>query len=286
MRYAFIRDNRVTWPVEVMCGVLQVSRGGFYGWLGRPPSRRTLRGRDLAQKVRQLHEANRCVYGSPRVHAALVARGERVSRNTVAKVMARQNLRGRSKRRYVPRTTDSRHEAPVAPNRLGRDFAAPLPNRKWACDITYVPTDQGWLYVAAVMDLCSRRIIGWSMAGHMKAELCTDALSMALGRRCVKGELIHHSDRGVQYACEAYQELLVANGITCSMSNKGDCYDNAAMESFWATLKGELVNRERYATREQANLSIFEYIEVFYNRQRLHSSLGYLSPEAFEARLK
>jgi transposase InsO family protein len=225
------------------------------------------------------------VYGSPRVHRALAASGEQACENTVAKVMAEHGVRARGKKKFVPRTTDSRHEQPVADNVLDRQFVAEMPDRKWAADITYVPTGEGWLYLAAVIDLCSRRIVGWSMAEHMRTELVSDALAMAIARRRPGAGLLHHSDRGVQYASEDYRHLLQSHGIECSMSGKGDCYDNAVVESFWGTLKTELVNHEHYETRDQARASIFEYVEVFYNRTRLHSSLGYLSPEQFEAGL-
>jgi transposase InsO family protein len=232
-----------------------------------------------------VHREHRGVYGSPRVHAVLHVQGEKVCENTVADVMKEQEIRAKRKRRFIPRTTDGNHRHAVADNVLDRNFAAAKPNRKWAADITYVPTDEGWLYVAAVIDLCSRRIVGWSMAEHMKAELVKDALSMALARRQPGNDLLHHSDRGVQYACDDYQGLLARHGIQCSMSGKGDCWDNAVMESFWSTLKTELVHQEDYATRAQAQASIFEYVEAFYNRKRLHSSLGYVSPEMFEASL-
>jgi transposase InsO family protein len=232
------------------------------------------------------------VYGSPRLRAALVAAGERVSENTVAKVMRARGIRAKGRKRFVPRTTDSAHASPVADNALARDFAADAPDRKWAADITYVPTGEGWLYVAGVLDLCTRRLVGWAMADHMETGLVADALRMALARRRRRrrrpeagGQLLHHSDRGSQYASDDYQRLLAAGGIACSMSGKGDCWDNAPMESFWATLKTELVNHEHYATRARAAASIFEYVEVFYNRKRLHSALGYVSPEQFEASL-
>ncbi len=200
--------------------------------------------------------------------------------------MREHAIRARVKRKFVPRTTDSNHGQPVAANVLGRQFQADLPNRKWAVDdITYVPTDEGWLYLAGVLDLCSRKLVGWSMADHLRAELSGDALSMAVMRRRPDAGLLHHSDRGVQYACDDYQHLLESHGMLVSMSGRGDCWDNAAMESFWSTLKNELVNHERYATREQARRSIFEYIEVFYNRKRLHSSIGYQSAGASEAGL-
>jgi putative transposase len=286
VRIAFIRDRLAReFPVSVCCAVLGVSRSGCHAAGARPASRRSLRRAELAAKVRATHEEHRRVYGSPRVCRALRAAGERVCENTVARLMRQEGIAARGKRRFVPRTTDSGHGRPAAPNLLDRRFEADRPGRKWAADITYVPTDQGWLYLAAVMDLCSRRIVGWSMTDHLREELAGDALKMALARREPLPGALHHSDRGVQYAGERYRGLLRERGITASMSGRGDCYDNAAMESFWATLKTELVHQRRYATREEARASIFEYIEVFYNRQRLHSSLGYQSPEAFEAGL-
>ena len=286
MKFAFIKDHLLPeFPVGVCCDVLGVSRSGYYAWLGRPASARDRRREDLAGKVRRAHEENRGVYGSPRVCRVLQAQGETACENTVAKVMREAGVRAKTKRKYVPRTTDSSHGRPVAENLLGRDFAAELPDRKWAADITYVPTAEGWLYLAAVVDLCSRKVVGWSMADHMRTDLVSDALGMALARRRPGEGLLHHSDRGSQYASGDYRHLLQSHGITCSMSGKGDCWDNAAMESFFATLKTELVNHEHYGTREEARASVFEYIEVFYNRKRLHSSLGYLSPEQFEAGL-
>ena len=284
MRFAFIRDHAQRWPVKVMCRVLKVSRSGFYASQRRRPSARSQRQAQLLARIRLVHQENRELYGSPRVHRALLLEGQRVSRNTVAKLMRGARIRGKSRRRFVPRTTDSRHNQPVAQNVLGRDFAAAAVNCKWVADITYVPTEQGWLYVAAVLDCFSRRVVGWSMAEHMESDLVSAAMKMALlqrGRR--GGGLLHHSDRGVQYASDAYQQLLSKAGIAVSMSGKGDCWDNAMMESFWATLKTELVHLNQYQTREQARQSIFEYIEVFYNRKRLHSSIGYVSPESFEA---
>lgn len=283
MKFAFVKEHRRVWPVGVICRVLGVTRSGFYAWMRREPSARQLRREELAEKIIAAHQANRRVYGSPRIHRELVAGGEKVCRNTVARIMKQRKIRGRIRRRYVPRTTDSRHGQAVAWNVLDRQFNAERINSKWVADLTYVPTQQGWLYLAAVMDLCSRRIVGWSMADHMRVELAADALKMALAWRRPANELLHHSDRGVQYASEDYQSLLAEHKIQCSMSGKGNCYDNAAMESFFATLKTELVHEENYGTHEEARASIFEYIEVFYNRNRRHSSLGYLSPEAFEA---
>ena len=285
MKFAFIHQHRSLFPATVACDVLAISRSGYYAWVNRPTSARALRRADLAAKIESVHEHNRRLYGSPRIYHALRAQGQRVCENTVAKVMNERKIRAKTAKKFVPRTTDSGHDRPVADNVLNRRFDAQAPDRKWAVDITYIPTDEGWLYLAGVIDLCSRKIVGWSMADHMRAELVSDALSMAIARRRPRPGVLHHSDRGVQYACDDYQKLLNDHAMQASMSGKGDCWDNAVTESFWGTLKTELVNHERYATREQARQSIFEYIEVFYNRQRLHSSLGYQSPEAFEASL-
>ena len=285
MKFKFLKEHLTEFPLDASCRVLAVSRSGYYAWSKRPPGARAKRRAELAEKIARVHEQNRKVYGSPRVCQALRAQGERVCQNTVADIMKERKIRAKSRKKFVPKTTDSRHRQPIAGNVLDRQFNAALPDQKWAVDITYVPTDQGWLYLAGVIDLCSRRIVGWSMAAHMQVELVSDALRMAIARRRPGDGLLHHSDRGVQYASEDYVHLLQSHGMQISMSGKGDCWDNAAMESFWATLKTELVNHEHYATHEQARASIFEYIEVFYNRNRLHSSLGYQSPETFEASL-
>jgi putative transposase len=285
VKFAFIRDHRAIWPVGTICRVLEVTRSGFYFWLRRGPSAREQRRQQLGEKIGAVYQANRRVYGSPRIHRELLAGGEKVCRNTVARIMKHRGIRARIRRQYVPRTTDSCHHQAVARNVLNRRFKALRPDRKWVADITYVPAQEGWLYLAVVMDLCSRKIVGWSMAEHMRVELIANALKMALTRRRPRRGLLHHSDRGVQYASDEYQKLLAENGIKCSMSEKGDCYDNAAMESFFATLKTELIHEEIYATHDAARASIFEYIEVFYNRNRRHSSIGYLSPEMFEASL-
>jgi putative transposase len=285
VKFAFIQNDLRAYPADVACQVLEVSRSGYYAWRERPVSRRQQRREELAVKIHAVHAESRRLYGSPRVYRALAAAKQAVCQNTVAKIMREQDLRAKSKRKFVPRTTDSAHDRPIAPNVLDRQFHTDAPDCKWAGDITYIPTDEGWLYLAGVIDLCSRRIVGWSMADHMRTDLVSDALAMALARRRPKAGLLHHSDRGVQYASDDYQGLLSKHGIEASMSGKGDCWDNAVMESFWATLKTELVHHEHYATREQARRSIFEYIEVFYNRKRLHSSLGYVSPETFEAGL-
>lgn len=283
MKFAFIREHQERFAVVDLCRVLEVSTSGFYHWLKEPVGKRERRREKLGAEIARVHEANRGVYGSPRVCAALRQEGQSVCRNTVAKVMKSLGIKARTHRRFRVRTTDSNHAHPIAPNVLGRKFSAARTDQVWLTDITYIPTEEGWLYLAGVMDMCSRRIVGWSMAEHMRAGLVRDALSMAIRSRCPGAGLLHHSDRGVQYACDDYRRQLEAHGITVSMSRTGDCYDNAPAESFWGKLKTELVYLERFTTREQARAAIFEYIEVFYNRTRLHSSLGYVSPERFEA---
>ncbi len=280
-----IDRHQEQFDVAVMCDVLGVSRAGYYAYARRRPSARSVRRNELTERIRAAHTASRGLYGSPRVHAELVEQKTPVCVNTVARLMRRAGLRSKIRRKQQPRTTASNHPHPVKTNRLDRQFSAPAPDRKWCVDITYVPTAEGFLYLAAVLDLCSRRIVGWQMADHLRAQLCTDALVMALSRRRPSPGLLHHSDRGVQYCCGDYQKMLAANNIEASMSRRGDCYDNAAMESFWGTLKQELIYLENYGTREQAKRSIFEYIEVFYNRRRRHSAIGYVSPETFEASL-
>jgi transposase InsO family protein len=284
VKFAFVKANRSrVWPAGAICRVLGVTRQGFYQWLGRKPCKRRQRREQLAVAVRRVHAQSRRTYGSPRVYEQLVAEGEQVCVNTVARVMAEQGIRVTPKAKFVPRTTDSSHGSPVARNRLNRQFEAEAPNCKWVTDITYVPTGEGWLYVAAVMDLYSRKIVGHATADHMKVGLVAEALAMAVTHRQPAAGLLHHSDRGVQYASDAYQGLLAENRMVCSMSGRGDCWDNAAMESFWSTFKCELTHREDYPTRQAAQQAIFEYIECWYNRSRLHSSLGYQSPETFEA---
>jgi putative transposase len=271
------------YPVQMMCRILNVSRSGYYAWLLRPVSSRQIRKDQVIEQIERAFAGNRQLYGSPRVHAELAGLKVQVSVNTVAKYMREKQLRGQTHRRFVVRTTDSSHAHPIAENLLEREFEQERPNQVWAVDITCIPTEQGWLYMAGVIDLCTRKIVGWAMADHMRTELCEEALNMAIGRQKPGKQLMHHSDRGCQYCSAVYRELLEKNGMICSMSGKGDCYDNAMMESFWSTLKRELVYLENYETQQQAKASIFEYIEVFYNRKRKHSSLGYLSPEQFEA---
>jgi transposase InsO family protein len=285
MRFAFIDEHKQRWPVEVMCHVLAVSCSGYYAWCKRGVSSRVARRAELAKKIKPIFEASRGTYGSPRVHRELVDSGEQVDRKTVAKVMKQAGFFAASPRSFVPATTDSKHDLPIAPNRLNQDFEASAPNQKWCADITYVWTDQGWLFLACIIDCFSRMIVGWSMSSHLGGSLVNAAMRMALERRQPVGGLIHHSDRGCQYAARIYQTLLSSCGVQASMSRVGCCYDNAMMESFFATLKRELVHRRSYKTREEAATEIFKYIEGLYNRKRRHSSLGYLSPQAFEAQL-
>jgi transposase InsO family protein len=278
MSYAFIRGHVAAFPVSAMCAALGVSRSGYYGWASRPEGARATADRALAAEIRAVHEGSRGRYGSPRVHAALRAHGRRVGRKRVARLMRGMGLSARRKRRFR-RTTDSAHALPVAPNLLGRDFTAAAPDRVWLADLTYIWTAEGWLYLAVVLDLFSRRVVGWAMADHLGHELALAALDMAIARRRPAPGLIHHSDRGVQYAARRYQARLREHGMLCSMSRKGDCWDNAPMESFFATLKGELVEERDYLTHDEARADVFQYVEGFYNRRRLHSGIGYLTPE-------
>jgi len=265
-----------------MCSVLEVSRSGFYAWLKRAESRRSREDRELTEQIRQIHEESHGIYGAPRIHAVLLRRGRRCGINRVARLMRLAGIRSRTYRRFRVRTTDSNHSLPIAPNVVDRDFTAEKPDQLWVADITYIPTSEGWLYLAAIIDVFSRTVVGWSMEAHMRTSLVLNALDMALGRRQPGEGLIHHSDRGSQYASKAYRKALENRGIICSMSRKGDCYDNAMMESFFHSLKVEWIYGESLATRREAKAAIFEYLEVFYNRQRLHSALGYLSPAEFE----
>lgn len=265
-----------------MCKTLEVSRSGFYAWLGREESDRACDDRRLTALIRDIFAESRGIYGIPRVHRTLRHRGVRCSRKRVARLMRLAGLRSKTKRRFRVKTTDSKHEHPIAPDRLQQDFNASAVNKVWLSDITYIPTDEGWLYLASVMDLCSRRIVGWSMAETLHAAIVIAALRMAIERRRPEPGLIHHSDRGVQYASAEFRAVLDAHGLVASMSRQGNCYDNAVKESFFHTLKTELVNHEHYRTRDQARASVFEYIEAFYNRQRIHSSLDYQSPDEFE----
>jgi len=266
-----------------MCRVLRVSRSGYYRWRRRPPSSQTQKQKSLKEKIEVIHHTrHKDSYGSPRVHKELLSQGASCSENTVAKVMNEAGIQAKTRKKFQV-TTDSNHSNPVAENVLNRQFNQTTgPNQSWVSDITYVWTSQGWIYLACVVDLYSRKVIGWSMSSQMTKKLVLDALQMAIVRRCPKEKLLHHSDRGSQYCSDEYQRKLESHGILCSMSRKGNCWDNAVMESFFATLKKELIHHQRYETRASARQSIFEYIEIFYNRERLHSSLGYQSPEMLE----
>ena len=281
MIFPFIEQHKDLWPVALMCDTLGVSSQGFYAWRGRPASAQQRRRDVLLVEIRAVHAEVKQRYGSPRIHAELKARGAGASVNTVARLMHANGIRAKSARKFR-NTTDSNHPLPVADNLLGRRFDPAGPNEKWTADITYLPTREGWLYLAAVEDLYSRRVVGWSMADHMQSRLVVDALAMAVARRLPGEGLLAHSDRGSQYASDHYQRLLAQHGIACSMSGVGQCWDNAPMESFFASLKKELVHHEDYLSRAEARGSIFEYIEAFYNLKRLHSSLGYLSPADYE----
>jgi putative transposase len=284
-RFEWIEDHLKHWPVQMMCRVLGVRSSGYYAWVKRPASERKERHMKQIEKIREIHQASNCTYGSPRVHEQLLIQGERISLNTVAKRMQKAEICVKPAKAFVPRTTISDPTHQVFENVLDRDFKATLPNQKWACDITYIPTSEGWLYLAVVIDLCSRKIVGWSMRDDLKSELASEALAMALQQRKPSKGLLHHSDRGVQYTSEDYQSLLCESGIEVSMSGVGQCWDNAVAESFFGTLKQERVNRVVYATRQEARVNIFQWMQGWYNRKRLHSSLGYQSPEQFEASL-
>jgi transposase InsO family protein len=283
MKYQFIEDHRNTYPVQRMCAVLEVSSSGYYAWRDRAPSQRTQENRELAKHMQIIHDKARHTYGSPRIHAKLLKQGFQVSRGRVQRLMKANGIEPRRRKRYKKITTNSKHSYPVAQNLLDQDFTAAAPNLKWVADISYIPTQEGWLYLAAVMDLYSRRIVGWAMDAYLEATFVEDALKMAIHQRRPGSDLLHHSDRGSQYACHDYQDLLKAHGILPSMSRTGNCYDNAVMESFFGSLKTECVHHCNYPTRNHAKRDVFEYIEVFYNRERIHSTLGYLSPHEYEA---
>lgn len=283
MRYRFIHSFRQRWPVAAMCSALQVSRSGYYAWRNRPESARAKANRLLLVEIKTVFEASGGSYGSPRVTTALHQRGIGCSENRVARLMREHGIRARRSRRFKA-TTDSTHNLPIAPNLLERNFQAEAPNQVWAADITYIPTDEGWLYLAVVMDLYSRRIVGWALKARMTQQLVIDALMMALLERRPGPGLIVHSDRGSQYASDRYRKLLQTHRLLQSMCRKGDCWDNAPVESFFSTLKMERIYLRRYETRREATTDIFEYMEAFYNRKRIHTSLGGQSPAAYEAK--
>jgi putative transposase len=280
--FSFIHQHQDDWPIRTMCRTLGVSTQGYYAWRSRSASQQQQRRDALLVEIRSVHAEVRQRYGSPRIHAELL-QGRKVACcvNTIAKLMRENGIRAKSAKKFR-NTTDSNHSLPVAENVLDRQFEAQNPNERWVADITYISTREGWLYLAVVVDLYSRMVVGWSMADHLQSRLVVDALEMAVARRFPGEGLLAHSDRGSQYASDHYQRLLAKHGIECSMSGVGQCWDNAPMESFFASLKKELIHHEDYQTRTEARASIFEYIEVFYNHTRRHSTLGYLSPGAYE----
>jgi putative transposase len=284
MRFTFIAAHTEEFHVTTMCRVLKVKRAGYYAWVSRPPSARAMEDAQLAETIKDIHHLSRQTYGSPRVHEELKAQGQQHGEKRVARLMREDGLRAKTPRRFRV-TTESNHAHPVAPNVLDRQFAvadgAAL-DRVWVGDITYLATREGWLYLAIVLDLASRRVIGWAMRHTLEGALTRDALLMALTGRQPGPGTLYHSDRGSQYAAGDYQDILTAHAMHCSMSRAGDCWDNAVAESFFATLKRELADGADWTTRDEARTAVFEYIEVWYNQHRRHSSLGYVSPAAFE----
>jgi putative transposase len=286
MKFGFVAKHRGIWAVSVLCEALGVSRSGFYAWLRRGPSARSRREEMLSAKIRGSFAASDRTYGARRVWHDLLAAGIECGLHAIERLMRRNGLRARPRRRRLPSDLGERSTPAFAANVLERQFAASAPNRKWVADFTYIWTAEGWLYVAAVLDLFSRRVVGWSMSAAMTAELVTDALGMAIWRRGRPRALLHHSDRGSQYTSEAFQRLMSEHGVTCSLSRSGNVWDNAVMESFFSSLKVERVDRKLYRTRDEARADVFDYIERFYNPRRRHSTIGYLSPMEFEAKVK
>ena len=282
MKFRFISAHRETFKVGRMCKLLKVSRSGFHAWLNRPQSRRSRENRALEANIRVLHAASHGIYGAPRIHRDLIDDGVPCGKNRVARIMRKAGLRSRTKKKFKA-TTNSRHNLPVAPNVLNQHFSAQAPDSAWVGDITYIPTEQGWLYLAVLLDLFNREVVGWSASARMTRQLAIDALLMALGRRSPQKGLLHHTDRGGQYASNDYQKILKERGFICSMSRKGNCYDNAVAESFFGRLKSEWVNHQRYLSRSEAKRSLFYYIEIFYNRKRRHSSIDYVTPQEYES---
>ena len=282
MKFAFIATHRGMWPAGWLCEALGVSRAGFYAWRSRSPSARAKANEQLLARVRGSFLASDRTYGARRVWHDLLAEGVSCGLHRIERLMRHQALRARPRRRRLPPDLGERQAAAVAPNVLDRSFEAPAPNRKWIADFTYVWTAEGWLYVAAVVDLFSRRVVGWSMSAAMTAQLVTDALVMAIWRRGKPHALLHHSDRGSQYTSEQFQQLMADHAVVCSMSRSGNVWDNAAMESFFSSLKTERTARKTYRTRDEAKADVFDYIERFYNPKRRHSTIGYLSPVEFE----
>lgn len=282
MIFGFIAKHRAIWPVSWMCDALGVSRSGFFPWLNRPPSARARSDEVMGASVRRSFLASDRTYGARRVWRDVLEEGFSCGLHRIERLMRGQALRARPRRRRLPFDTGERQVAAIAPNVLDRVFEAAAPNQKWVADFTYIWTAEGWLYVAVVIDLYSRRVVGWSMKADMTAQLVTDALMMALWRRGRPQELLHHSDQGSQYTSDQFRRLMDASGVVCSMSRSGNCWDNAAMESFFSSLKTERTARKIYRTRDEAKADVFDYIERFYNAKRRHSTIGYLSPVAFE----
>ena len=282
MTYRFVDEHRGNWPVRVICRVLGVSASGYYAWRARGESPRAKANRALLGTIRAIHAESGGAYGAPRVHAVLRSHGRRVGRHRIARLMRGAGLRGLAAIPRRVRTTDSRHDHPIAPNRLRRNFTATAPNQVWLADLTYIRTGEGWLFLAALIDMFTRKVVGWAVRDTLHADIALEALAMAVERQRPAPDLIHHSDRGVQYAADDYRKALGAAGITPSMSRKGNCFDNAPMESFFHTLKVERVHHRVYATRADARRDLFAYIEGFYNSRRLHSGIGYRSPADME----
>lgn len=283
MRYRAIQECDRRYPIRLMCRAVAVSPAGYYAWRARPESPRAVANRVLLTAIRRLHHESRQTYGSPRIWRALREQGHQVGEHRVARLMRQADLQAKTVSRWRV-TTDSVHRLPVAANHLNQQFTVAAPNQVWAGDITYVWTREGWLYLAVLLDLYSRRVVGWAMSQRITVELTQQALTMALAKRAPTAGLLHHSDRGSQYAATSYQRVLEEYGCIPSMSRTGNCWDNACVESFFGTLKRERIHHRQYRTREEAKLEIFEYLEVFYNRQRRHSTLGYQSPAGYEAK--
>ena len=285
MKFAFIEAESAQWPVAVLCETLGVSRSGYYAWTGRPEAPKVAADAAIVTEIKAAHKAGRGAYGSPRVVRALRKKGHSISENRVARLMREAGIVGRKKKRFK-KTTDSNHPDPIAPNVLERNFNVELPDTAWVTDVTYVFTHQGWLYLAVILDLFSRRVVGWAASANNDRALALDALAKAVERRDPADGLIHHSDRGSVYASADYADALDALGATKSMSRKGDCWDNSVAESFFATIKGEMIDHEDYETRAQATAAIADYIDGFYNVARLHSTIGYMSPIEFELKFR
>jgi len=281
-RYQRIDQLRTEHSIQTLCRVLKVSRSGYYNWSQREPSRRQEEDARLTEALVKAHVASRQTYGRPRLQEVLRVQGHRCSGKRIGRLMKVAQLCGRQRRRYKPRTTDSDHDSPIAANVMAQRQAPHAPDQVWVTDLTYIQTDEGWLYLSVLLDLYSRRVVGWAFAEHLQTALPQAALRMALQHRQPAPGLLHHSDRGCQYASADYRSLLAQHGLEPSMSRAGNCYDNAAMESFWSTLKLELIYRQNWTSKAQVQMAVFDYIETFYNRERLHSALGYKSPVAFE----